>query len=288
MLYFLLFLSVLMETLKNVYNNIFGKNLLKTTEDSVLFQIVGGIGAMLFCLITAGQIRISTFSMLLAVVFAAITAAANYCSLMAVATGPMSASTLFVYMGMVIPTAFGILYYRQPVSFFQVVGCVLMIASLFLCIQLKRDSSMTVKWLIYAMGSFVMWGAVGICQQLHQESAYAHELNGFLFWSFAILTIFMFIIYIAIKKKITVPCGYRLKSKATVYVLITGIFIGIVYKINLFLTGALPSIIFFPVVNGGVMLLSEISAITAFKEKATVRQLVGILVGILSVCMLGI
>ncbi len=289
MLYFLLFISVFTETLKNICNNFFGKNILKSTADSLLFNIVGGVGATIFFLFTTSNFSISGFSLILAIIFALITAAANYFSLMAVATGPMSASTLFVYMGMIIPIIFGVTYYKQPVSVCQAVGCILMIVSLFLCIKIKKSSKTSLKWFLFAFSSFIAWGLVGICQQIHQKSPYAHELDSFLLWTFIFLTLFFILIYTGVRRKTQKSdCGYTLTNKITLFVISSGIIIGVVNKINLYLAGQLPGILFFPVVNGGVLLLSELAAITLFKEKATPRQLIGIVIGIISVCLLGI
>ncbi|MBQ7573129.1 MAG: hypothetical protein IJT23_02620 [Clostridia bacterium] len=82
----------------------------------------------------------------------------------------MSYSVLFTYLGMVISTGFGIIYYKQPMSIFQTVGFVLMLLTVFLGTDLKKDSQMSVKWLIYALSSFVLWGLVGVIQLIHQSS----------------------------------------------------------------------------------------------------------------------
>ena len=44
--------------------------------------------------------------------------------------------------------------------------------------------------------------------------------------------------------------------------------------------------IFFPIVNGGHLILTTLSALVLFKEKLTVRQWIGIAVGIVSVVLL--
>jgi len=289
MLYLLLFISIVAETSKNICNNHFGKNILRTTSDSILFNVISGIGAFFFLLITTGKLHISGYSLGMAVLFAVITAAANYFSLMAVATGPMAISSLFVYMGgMIVPAMFGVLYYQQTVSIFQIIGCFFMIVSLIFNISFKENSRMTAKWLLYAVGSFFMWGFTGICQQIHQNSPYAHELNSFLLYSFLIMILLFLLIFFPIRTKEASDRRYFVRSKSSFYVLTAGVFIGLVYQINLYLSGKLPSIIFFPLVNGGVMLLSALAAILLFREKTDIRQKAGIIIGIAAICLLGI
>lgn len=83
----------------------------------------------------------------------------------------MSYSVLFTYLSMLIPTLFGVFYYGQTVSGLQVVGLILMVISFFLSCDLRDKKNMNLKWLAAALGSFVGWGLVGVCQQLHQNSA---------------------------------------------------------------------------------------------------------------------
>lgn len=287
MLYFLLFVSVLTDTLRNMYNNHFSKEILKTDKDGVLFNAICGIGAILFFICSGAEWQISGFSMIIALIFAAVTAAAQYTSLLAMSAGPMSYSVLFTYLGMIISTAFGIICYEQPMSAFQIIGFFMMLLTVFLGVDLKKDSQMTVKWLMYAVGSFVMWGLVGVLQLVHQMSDHAGEINGFLLYSFIFMTVIFGIIFLLMPKKKNHNFGY-VKTKALPLIIISGVIIGAVNKINLYLSGKIPSIIFFPIVNGGVIILAGLAAIFIFREKPDKKQLAGILCGIISVCLLGI
>lgn len=69
--------------------------------------------------------------------------------------------------------------------------------------------------------------------------------------------------------------------------ILTGAAIGAINEINLYLSGAMPGIIFFPIVNGGVIILSALSAILLFRERLPKMQLVGLIAGIISVLCLG-
>ena len=207
--------------------------------------------------------------------------------ILALATGPMSYSVLFTYLGMVIPTIFGVVVYSQPMSTMQIIGFVLMLVTIFLSVDLKKDSGMSLKWFAYAMGSFVMWGLVGVFQLIHQQSEYAHEINGFLMYSFIIMTAMFFVALLFMKK----PEGHNFKymnPKVTGLIVISGLILGLVNKINLFLSGAMPSIIFFPIVNGGVIILAELAAICVFRERPGKKQIVGIVSGIIATILLGI
>ena len=94
--------------------------------------------------------------------------------------GSMSLGVLFTYLGMLIPTLFGIIVYKQSITVLQVIGLVLMVATLFLGAGIKKGEKINIKWLVYAFSSLVMWGMVGVIQQIYQNSEYSGEMNTFL------------------------------------------------------------------------------------------------------------
>lgn len=78
MLYFLLFVSVMADVIKNSYWNHFGKNTINSLRDTCLFNGIVGSGGVLFFAIFGRQFVISQQSLLLAVAFALVTAGAQF------------------------------------------------------------------------------------------------------------------------------------------------------------------------------------------------------------------
>ena len=132
-------------------------------------------------------------------------------------------------------------------------------------------------------------GLLGVCQTVHQDSEYAFELNGFLFWTF-VFAFFMFgILYLPYRskqKKSGQSNNYNKKDWSMM--LITGIIIGAINLINAYLAGKMASYIFFPIVNGGVIILSGLASIFIFKEKLPAKKIAGLIVGIIATCLIGI
>lgn len=286
MLYFLLFISVILDTLKNTYYNFYGKSVMKESNETLLFNMISCVGAVIYFLGRKAPFQISQFSIIMAVAFSLVTVGAQYFSLLATSVGPMSYSVLFTYLSMIIPTLFGVIYYHQTPSILQIIGLILMGVTFVLSCELKGEGKVSIKWLIIALFSFLSWGLVGICQQLHQNSVYAEELNGFLLWSFIFSTALFGILYFSsIKRKQKLQKHFKLSS--TVIMVFTGIAIGAINEINLYLSGAMPGFIFFPIVNGGVIILSGLAAIFIFREKLSKQQKIGLISGIISVLCLG-
>lgn len=285
--YLLLFISVMADVIKNSYLNKFGKNSICSLRDNCLFNGIAGIGGIIFFAIFGRQFLISKYSLLLAVFFASVSAGAQYFSLLALSCGPMSISVLFTYLGgMLIPTGYGIIFRNQKVSVVQVIGLVMMIVTVFLGIQKGEDKKKSLKWFVYALSSLILWGLLGILQQIQQESEYSNEQNGFLFWSFVMMTVLFFLVSIIKGEKEN--DALNVVNPAILIVVLIGVFNGAVNLINLYLSGHMASIVFFPIVNGGVIILAALAAVIIFKERLDKRQIIGMTIGLLSVILLGI
>lgn len=288
--YLLLLLSVVSETVKNAYTNHFSKRIAKTNADTYLFNAVLSVGGVLFFLFTKNVLHVSGFSLIMALVFAVVTIFAQVFLTLAMGCGPMSFSILFTYLGtMIIPTVYGMLFLDQRPGITQWIGFGLMLVSVGLSVDLKQkgEHAMTVKWLLLTLGGFIMWGLVGVCQQIHQSSDYAGEINGFLFFTFIMMAVILWLFFLVSKKQGDVQ-NYYVKSKDSIFVLLSGVANGAINLINLFLAGVMPGIIFFPIVSGGVIILSGIAAIIVFKEWLDKKQVAGVAIGVASVILLGI
>lgn len=284
--YMLLFLSVFFDTFKNIYYNYFGKNVMKGHCDTLLFNEINCIGAVIYFIAGGADLHISPFSLFMALVFGAVTVSAQYFGLLSMSLGPMSYSVLFTYLSMLIPTIFGVIYFNNIPSALHIIGLVLMVVTFFMSCELKGETRVSIKWIFAAFASFLGWGFVGACQQLHQSSQYAYELKGFLLWTFIFSAILFCVLFLFTKNKENEK-PQKLGIMPVILMIFTGVAIGSINEINLYLSGVMNPVIFFPVVNGGVILLSGIAAILIFKEKLSVKQWIGIVTGFVSILCLG-
>ena len=291
-LYLLLFISVSIETFKNIYYNYFGKNLVETNKDALFFNIIGCLGTVLFfagtILFSGSSFKVSTYTLVSSVIFGLVTAVSQYFCLLSMKLGPMSFSVLFTYLSALIPTVFGCIYRSSMPTTVQIIGLILMVITFILSIDFNEESGMSVKWLFAVAGSFLGMGLIGVCQTVHQTSSFAYEINGFLFWTFTFALLFFILLYIPYFIKGGKIGKNTYKPIDWANMTITGVFMGAINLINLYLSGKLPSIIFFPIVNGGVIILSGIASLVLFKEKMSKKKLCGLIIGIAATCLIGI
>jgi len=131
------------------------------------------------------------------------------------------------------------------------------------------------------MGSFLCSGAVGVMQKVHQSSAHKDELVIFLIIAFLVSAVFSALMAQkgrAGGQQISVTSKPKLR-KFILFSIVCGIGIALCNQINMYLAGVMEAMIFYPVVNGGSMLLTTIAGVALWHEKPSARQWFGLAVG---------
>jgi drug/metabolite transporter (DMT)-like permease len=59
-------------------------------------------------------------------------------------------------------------------------------------------------------------------------------------------------------------------------------------RIVVYLAARVPGVVMFPVINGGVVILSIVISVLLFKEKLSRRGLLGLILGTLAICLLSL
>jgi drug/metabolite transporter (DMT)-like permease len=129
-------------------------------------------------------------------------------------------------------------------------------------------------------------------QKWHQSTVYAGELNAFLVIAFIIACVYSTVMsLISLRKmpKTDEPFKVRFPFLALIPILVVALAgaCGAVNNMfNLFLSGKMDSAVFFPIVNGGGLILSTVCAIILFRERLTIRQWIGMGFGVVAVFLL--
>ena len=78
-----------------------------------------------------------------------------------------------------------------------------------------------------------------------------------------------------------------ISKRLWIYALISGVLSCLYNRMNIFLSGSMDAIIFFPVFNGGTVLLSTLLSMFFLKEKLVMKQIIGLMMGVLAICIIG-
>ena len=251
-----------------------------------VFNIVTSLLTCLILLVWGGVGSISLFTLLLACLFGIVTVAQTVFMLKALDTGPMSYTTVICSFSSLISALSGTMFFGETLTAMHIIGMALMAGSFLLAVEkTPGQKAAGFRWLVYCIITFVCTGSIGIMQKLHQSSAYSQELNAFLVIAFGVSAV------ASVPLLFLAPRGDMRPGKKARWLLwgsiiLCGITIALNNKWNLYLSGVMDSAVFFPVVNGGGMVLSALAAVVFFQEKPTRKQWLGILLGIVSVVFL--
>ena len=280
MSYFMLILSIAMASANNLLLHGFNNRGLRGIGDVLLYNsLVSGIWVVIL-LVLNGTAPVSFGSVLWGLLYGSVIAAFLLCKMQAMASGPVSITSFVGCSSLLISTAAGVLIFRETVTLLQAIGVMILIIALFLTISPKAEKSKP-GWKIWCALFFLCSGATGIIFKLHQASDNASGADGMMLVA-AITSAVIFAVtsvVVSEKQEHTLP---HIPRYALPFVIGCGIVSCGYNRLNLTLSGQLPSIVFFPVFNGTVILLSSLMAAFIFREKLKPAQLAGMVIGTVS------
>ena len=269
---------------------------LYTNRDSRLsgsfaYTAVGCLVAAAVLFAWGGFGKASLFTVLLGVLFGAVTALQGVTNMAALQVGPLSYTTVIISFSTLISALSGVLFFGESIGLWQIIGMALMLASFALANGGENGGKRAnLRWLLLCVVAFLATGAIGVMQKIHQSSAFKGELNAFLVIAFAVSAFLSGVITLLLRKKdrtSNAPENARGKMILLIFLmLISGVCVAVNNKLNLYLSGVIDSVIFFPVVNGGGLVLTTLASLLIFKERLRAKQWIGILLGIASVLCL--
>lgn len=273
MLVFLVLISMLSSVTQNCIMNRASKIDLKTNNHIFYFNAILSFACILFFGVMLIGGKLSLFTVLIGVIFGVMTALRSVYNMQALSVGPMNITIMITTSSTIIPTLSGI-FFGEKFSLAKLILVFILIG--FICISLKNDGEARInkKWFFFALLAFITQGLIGVLQKVHQTSTYKEEAAGFLFITFIIAYVFnRFRVKVKVKE-------LDFKAKYYLFAVICGLCTFAMNYLNLKLAGILPSQIFFPVVNGGSMVLNQIMSVVIFKERPTKKQIIGIAGGL--------
>lgn len=278
--YFLLVFSCICNGMKSVFakksNAYLNENHNIYTYNFFMF-LISFVIALIPCISQWGIVSVPTICM--AVFYGLTLIFAQVFLIKAMEVGEVSVSTLVYSCGFLIPTFVSVFAYNEKLKLLQVIGVVLILASFL--ISTEKFGKGGGKWLIFAPVSFLCNGAVGLTQKVFRMSSYSNEQNVFMMIAFFTGAVVAFLLMPKRTKEL--PSKGFLKT-----VVGSGVMLGLVNVINVYISGILPGIIVFPSVNGGGIIISAVLARILLQEKISLRKKIGIVIGVLAICLIAI
>ena len=286
--YFLLLISIILAVCKSSLYNSYAKKSAPTVEETFRFNAISyGVAAVIALIgMLASAERLSVTTVICAFFYAAIVISLQTISITAMRVGAMSTTSIYVMYGMIIPSVAGPIFWKEPIGILQIVGILMMIASLWLIkgkVQTEEKGT-SKKWILLAIFAFVLSGMAGVMEKIHQSTEGATERLSFVFVACAFMFVFSIVARLIMRKK----NGKTLTKSTVSLASLSGIVLGLYSTVNLILSGKLDSMIYYPIANGGAMLLTVLVSVIVFKERFDKQKITGTIIGLLGILCLSI
>ncbi len=261
-----------------------------TPGDSFFFN--GGLSLMwtlimLIWFFASGDRTISGTAMIYGTVFGCILCGFLFLKNESLASGPVSLTSLIGNCAFIIATLFGVFWAHNPINAFQIFGMSLIVVALLMCINPKKSGEkLSAKWFVCCFFFFLVGGFVGIFNIVFGKSPVKSEINGMMLTASVVSCVLFFLMGIVLNKSKKLPMP-TIRKGALIYILLSGISGCTYFRLNTALTPIIPSPIFFPVSNGGIVIISTFVGALLFKEKLSKIQFLGIIVGLVAIVITG-
>lgn len=260
------------------------------TGHHLLNALTSLICGLTLIVLSGGDFQVSVYTVLMAILFGMISAGQQVTCSAALSLGPWSYTSVIISMSTVITALSGMMFFGETLRITQVFGIAMMIGCLVLSVKKSDDQKKkTLRWFMWCLCSCACSGGVGLMQKLHQNSDHRGELTMFLIIAFICSFLFSSVNLLIARRNAHAQPYFN--SKPALWLLIVlfvagGVGIALNNLINLYLSGVVDSAIFFPIVNGGGLILITIASLVFFRERLTGRQWTGLALGIVATLFL--
>lgn len=282
----------LLSSFKVTAQGYFSKGKIKTVADSVKFNgFMFLYSAISLIILTVRQIPcVQTILFALLVSFLTISFQCFY--VFAFRTGAVSLSTTIVNFGVALPILFSIIFLGESIDTFKIIGFVLIaLALLLLPSSDKNQNSKGIKtskkWFVFIITATLCSGATSICQNVFASSAIAHQKEVFTAMIYVFASIFCFILLPIFKSKSQEPL-YKSDLKINIGLILIGIALGLYNLLAVSALTFIPATQYFPTTSGLQILTAVIIASITFKERPSLKQILGIAVTIAAVVIINL
>lgn len=323
MQYFFLALSVLAAAANNTMLHL--PLLKRSKVNEFVFNIgVAAVWIVLLFAVNGGVHGFSPRTALFGLLYGIVLAGFLFCKMQAFANGPVHLTSLVGSSSFILTTVFNAVYWKEKVSGWQIAGILTMLAAVFAITwrphraESDKKQKLTGKWAVYAGAFFFFSALTGIIFRFHQAADAVHTDEMMIFAS-AVVIAFLGILsagsflFKRRRRMNAEDCrggdanardggdanardgadanardGIPVRRRTLALCALTAAcgVAGCVYnRLNIYLSGAMANAVFFPLFNGGNIILSSLAGRIFFREKLSGLQIVGIVCGMFAVIL---
>ncbi len=231
------------------YQKVTGGGLLNSLKYSLYSSVIGFFALLI---INEFKLNVTLFSFLTALVYGGVCVALNYSSIKAFQYANLSVYSVFSMIGgMLLPFVFGLLI-GEEFKLIRIICCILIGISVTLSVSRGGENSK--KAIKYYIAVFVLNGMVGVISKFHQMQEMLAVDNGSFMMLTKITTVLLsLVMMLFVKEK-----GFALSKKAIAYCSAGAVLNSVANLLLLISLLHLPASVQYPIVTGGVIVVSVV------------------------------
>lgn len=204
----------------------------------------------------------------------------SFSGIKALIGGTMVLSSIFSTAGLIIPCVLGIFFFGESLSAVQCVciAAVILSAVMLIDSNKKLKGTFSAKTLVYLLISFASNGMVMFCQKLFGYLQPEGNVSLFSLLTFLIPAAVLFSALPFVKGG--EENEQRLPKKMYLYITWLAFAVFVIQQLVTMLTPIMSSALLFTLVNGGATVIAAIVGAILYKEKITLKSLLGLIIGI--------
>lgn len=277
-------MTILSCSLQGITTKYFGR---KTGGNGVfLFSTLSRFTGVLFFIITAGNLSFDWKIFPYSIAFGLFYGVGVIFNFLSIGCGPLSLTSLITSYSLMLPTAYGLFFLRDPISVGLIPGLILLMLSLFLINKKSNTDSapVSLKWGIFVALAFLGNGICSIVQSMQQRTFDGAYKNEFMIVALVFFVLMTGIITLWNERKVFVSCT----KKGWIPAMICGIANALMNLLVMILQHRMSVSVLFPLMSSGSLILTLFLSKYLYKEKLSKKQLLGFFLGVCSVIFLNL
>lgn len=199
----------------------------------------------------------------------------------------VSVASVATKMSLVMPVIFGVIFYKESLSVFQIIGILLALAAVYFASMKEKSIALSKKALLLPLLVFLGSGIIDISMKYFQENHLDPKevaIFSAMVFGFAALTGFVFIGVKAVKN----PLKINFRNIIGGIVLGVPNYFSIFFLIRALQNEGFDSAAIFTLNNVAIVMLSTLLGILIFKEKLSLKNWGGIALAIVSISLVAL
>ena len=284
----LIFIILVIRIVQNFFNKktstLFPTTLSGQAKWMVLLFGCSSLLAMLALVFETGEIAFDWVTAGLAVLSGISLVFAQLCSMLAMQSGTMVITMVFSTAGLIVPCVFGVLFFNEEMTFWQWSGILIFIAASSLLAASAKDihQNFSFKTVLLLLGAFFANGGTAVCQKSLTYVNPEGSITLFSLLSFVVPTlVFVLLLFCPVDAEKREP----LDRKVYLPTICLAIAMFILNQIVTVATNYVPTSVLFTIPSAGNNIIAAFMAALLFKEKITLKSIIGLTLSVLSLIL---